>query len=214
MTDQQKPLTSEEEQFVADGIDSILDDPISENPTPDDLIFVKSNGAKIRPEVTYENIIKRIFAQFPEPDPPIVMIKDGSREYPQENRDDPGYIDKRMRMLILQGEAMLKMYILRFATILERPEGVAEYDDSDDAEWIEEYEAYGFTLPKTKTARHLEWMIFHIFPRTSDLTKLQKRCHILSGVTEEDIARELKGFRDPSGRPITESMAEGLGSES
>ncbi len=208
MSDRVRPLTTEEEQAVADGIDRALDDPLPENPTSDDLIFVTSTGAKIRPEVAQEHIVSRIFAQFPLPDPPVIMIKQGSKEYPQENRDDPAYIEKRMRMMVLQGEAMLRVYILRCATILELPEGVTEYDGSDNAEWIEEFEAFGFTLPETKTARRIEWLIFNIFPRTPDLAKLQDRCRILSGVTEEDIARELEGFRDSSGRSIAEQLAD------
>lgn len=212
MTDDQKPITAEEEQEIAEGIERALEDPLPANPTPDDLIFITSTGAKIRPEVADENIVNKIFSQFPDPDPPIITIKDGAREYEQENRDDPVYREKRLRALIMQGEAMLRVYILRCATILVLPEGVSEYDDSNDADWIEEYEALGFTLPDSKTARRIEWLRFCIFPRTDDLRKLQKRSQLLSGVTEEDIEEELKRFRDPSGRPITESLAKGLGS--
>jgi len=200
VSDLQKPLTLEEEQAIADGVDRALADATPENPKPDDLIFKTSTGAMVRPEVVDELIVQKIYAQFPEPDPPIVMIKQGSKTYPQENREDPTYQMSILRALVLRGEAMLKLYMLRFSTILELPDGVEEYNDSDDAAWIEEYEAYGFILPKTKTARHLEWMRFHIYPRSSDMTRLQERAGLLAGVTEEDVAEELARFQNSGGR--------------
>jgi hypothetical protein len=206
----EKPITSKEEQDIADGIDRALADPLPEEPTPQDLIFVTSTGAKIQPEPTDENVVRKIFAEFPEPDPPIITVKDGSREYDQENRDDPTYLDARIRTLTLRGEAMLKVYMLRCATILELPEGVKPFSHAKNAPWVEEYEAYGFSLPETKTARKLEWLRMKIFPRSDDLQKLQDRSNLLSGVREEDIAETLASFRDSSGRPVTDAVVEGV----
>ncbi len=207
MTDTQKPLTLAEEQLVSDGIDKALADPLPENPEPEDLIFLTSSGAKIRPEVTDENLIQKIFTQFPEPDPPIVMIRQGTKEYPEENRQDPTFIEQMLRANAMRGEAMLKLYLLRSVTILELPEGVEDFADDPGAPWVEEYEAIGFVMPPTRTARRLEWSRFVLFPRASDLSKLQKRSHLLSGVTEEDIAEELKRFPNPGGSDTADSVA-------
>jgi len=159
------------------------------------FIFRTSTGAIVEALETPTNLAQRIWAQFPEPKPPMIKRKDGSREWMEPNFNSPSFIAAQDERTIAVGEAMLKLQMLKAMKIHQLPEGVPPYEEDDT--WEEELEAIGLSVPskKQKTARYLEWLRYRIIPTSGDLSRLQMLGTRRSGVSEEEIDAAIDRFQ-------------------
>ncbi len=201
-----KPLSLEEDKELSAALDKA-----SENmeQLPDDFTFVTSTGAVIEAIEPPDNIMQRVLAQFPERDPPIITVVQGAKTWKEPNANDPDYIRKRRRRMVLLGEAVLKVNMFRGMVILELPKDQPKYED--DTEWIEEYEAIGLDVPdkKQKTARYLEWLRYRILPSAMDMEGLRKAGNRLEGIKEEDVEAAMATFLPSSGRDANSGVDSG-----
>jgi len=201
-----KPLSLEEDKELSAALDKASE---SMEQLPDDFTFVTSTGAVIEAIEPPDNIMQRVLAQFPERDPPIVTITQGSKTWKEPNANDPDYVRKRRRRMVLLGEAVLKVNMFRGMVILELPKDQPKYED--DTEWIEEYEAIGLDVPgkEQKTARYLEWLRYRILPSAMDMEGLRKAGNRLEGIKEEDVEAAMATFLPPSGRDADSGVDSG-----
>ena len=201
-----KPLSLEEDKELSAALDKASE---SMEQLPDDFTFVTSTGAVIEAIEPPDNIMQRVLAQFPERDPPIVTITQGSKTWKEPNANDPDYVRKRRRRMVLLGEAVLKVNMFKGMVILELPKDQSKYED--DTEWIEEYEAIGLDVPgkEQKTARYLEWLRYRILPSAMDMEGLRKAGSRLEGISEEDIEAAAAKFLPSSGRDADSGVDSG-----
>jgi hypothetical protein len=193
----EKPLTAEEEKEIGAALDSASE---SMKQLPDDFTYVTSSGAVIEAIMPPGNMMHRVLSQFPDPEPPMVEIKSGGKKWMEANVNDPVYITKRRRRMVLLGEAMMKLNMFKGMRIVQLPKGVPPYEEDDT--WVEEYEAIGIEAPAESemSARYIEWLRYRILPSSVDMDELRKASNRLQGIKEEDIEADMAQFLNPGGR--------------
>jgi len=165
------------------------------NSTPDaeDMTFMTSTGVLVRALPLMDNMIQRIYAQLPEPDPPVVETTQGSKTIRVVNDSDPTYKRQLMQWTMQVSEALMKLSLLKGMEILELPPDIVPYEDDD--EWEDELSAFGLKPPEGKAARYLEWVRYRILPQQADTDKLQERATMLAGISKEELEAEISRFR-------------------
>lgn len=162
-----------------------------------DILVTTSTGAVVKVLETPAHLLQRVWEKYPEPKVPQQTIKEGDREWVEDNPDDPDYLAAVEARTLNVYSASSNIILLKGIEVVSLPEGVSDFDH--DKAWIEEYEVMMLDIPESRAARYLEWIRYRVAPRIDDLAAIQDAESKALGVTKEAVDAAEASFRDNSG---------------
>ncbi len=149
-----------------------------------------SNGVVLKIKMVSRNAIsyaaRNAMKEHPEPQPPMVWIKDRGRDEP--NPDDPNYVQAfQLHQIEITARIMDVLYA-RAVELIEKPDDVAGPDSQEFQDYVEL--AMGEGLRKSELGRWVQWLRYWAFPGeegAEDEFNLQSRLLQLAGVPVQDI---------------------------
>jgi len=188
----QKDITKEESNEIQEAVEAT----VTETDTVDDTVLTTSTGFKVKALAVPSYMTRILYAQFPEPDPPKIKKKDGSRTILIENTNDPTYVEATQRRIIKLAEGMFRLNLLKGVEVLDIPKGNKPFEK--DTGWTEDLELVGITIPDSEKERYILWLRTVVFPTTEDVRALSNACAAAEGIRPEEVQAELERFQDQS----------------
>lgn len=155
-----------------------------------------SRGIVLKLKPVPPNLIREISNRIPEPVVPIWHDPDKDREEPNPN--DPDYIAAVNDRAIMILHNILEALMLMGTEVETLPPGVYGPDESG---WLEDLEILGQTVDVSNSRRrYLAWMKFYALASELDIGLVQIGVSRLSGVTELEVMRAIRSFRNTEAR--------------
>jgi len=149
-----------------------------------------STGIVLRTLEVNPYMLRMIELQWPEPQPPIVMIEDKGRAEP--NPDDPQYLDDHTAWEALKGEAGMNYMLLAGTRVESIPAGM--YGPGDDG-WLDVLDLIGLPTDfSSETRRYMAWLRSYALATATDYLLAASAVARRTGVAEEDVQASLVAF--------------------
>lgn len=157
----------------------------------DDGLFKCKTGVVLKMRPIQRWILRERLSQIEEPQPPIVFIESKGRDEP--NPADPDYVKAVNEFNAEITRTMANLVIALGTTLKTTPK---DMPGPDDEEWIEQFEAAGFTIEQAKTKRYVQWVKLVAFDGSlEEVGKILATSGRQLGATEEDVASMEESFR-------------------
>jgi hypothetical protein len=186
------PISSSIAQEAMDGAANVAEAEQRGEVSPQAEFVTLSSGIVLKTQPVNPYMLRMIELQWPEPQPPIVMIADKGREEP--NPDDPKYIDDHQAWEALKGEAGMNYMLLAGTRVEHVPDGM--YGPNDD-DWLEVLDIIGLPLPTSERRRYMAWLRSYALKTAEDYLLAASAVARRTGVAEEDVQASAAAF--PSG---------------
>jgi len=157
-----------------------------------DLVTL-STGIVIRCKPVSRLIFSEMMARMPEPEPPMIFLKD--KERTEANPNDPDYAEERKQWGEKLGLAGMNAMLLFGTEIASVPDGM---DRPEDTRWLDRMRLIGIaTEADSEDGRYLLWIRFYACGGDLDLLSLQRGVVRVSGnISEEDVDAAVRTFRN------------------
>lgn len=151
-----------------------------------------SSGIVLQLKPVPPNLLREVSLQYPDPEVPVVYIESKDRTEPNPN--DPDYLRAKEQMLLQRMRASIETLILVGSEPISVPDGMYEVDDDG---WMEDFDILGIKPDiSTPRRRYLAWLKLYALQTELDIGIVQMGVQRLSGVTEIEVMRALRSFRD------------------
>lgn len=156
---------------------------IDQSKEADDNLIRLSTGVILEAHQVNPNILIRVMAASPRPEPPVIFMKDMGRE--MENPDDPDYISRVQAWQLNYANGMLNVLVGLGTTLVELPKGMSGPYEED---WLKDYKLLGLPIhPESPAWLYTTWVLFKAAVNEKDNDSIQKKVNRLSGVKEEAV---------------------------